>query len=74
VNIGDLMQRWTGDRWVSTLHRVVGDGGTSPRRQSLVFFHNPRSDALIETLGEGSRYEPVTADEYVLARAAEAGL
>ena len=25
VNIGDLMQRWTDDRWVSTLHRVVGD-------------------------------------------------
>jgi isopenicillin N synthase-like dioxygenase len=73
VNIGDLMQRWTGDRWISTLHRVVGRG-ESPRRQSLVFFHNPRADALIETLGEGTRYEPVTAGEYVLARAAEAGL
>ena len=40
VNIGDLMQRWTGDRWLSTLHRVVGEE-RSPRRQSLVFFHNP---------------------------------
>jgi isopenicillin N synthase-like dioxygenase len=74
VNIGDLMQRWTGDRWVSTLHRVVGTEGESPRRQSLVFFHNPRSDAVIETLGGGTAYEPVTAGEYVLARAAEAGL
>ena len=74
VNLGDLMQRWTGDRWVSTLHRVVGGEGTSPRRQSLVFFHNPRNDAVIETLGDGSRYDPVTAGEYVLARAAEAGL
>jgi isopenicillin N synthase-like dioxygenase len=73
VNIGDLMQRWTGDRWVSTLHRVVGEG-EAPRRQSLVFFHNPRADALIETLGDGTRYEPVRAGEYVLARAAEAGL
>jgi isopenicillin N synthase-like dioxygenase len=73
VNIGDLMQRWTGDRWVSTLHRVVGDEG-APRRQSLVFFHNPRADAVIETLGDGTRYEPVTAGDYVLARAAEAGL
>jgi isopenicillin N synthase-like dioxygenase len=74
VNIGDLMQRWTGDRWVSTLHRVVGAEGGSPRRQSLVFFHNPRSDAVIETLGGGTPYEPVTAGEYVLGRAAEAGL
>jgi isopenicillin N synthase-like dioxygenase len=73
VNIGDLMQRWTGDRWVSTLHRVVGPDD-APRRQSLVFFHNPRSDAVIETLGNGAAYEPVTAGEYVLARAAEAGL
>ena len=73
VNIGDLMQRWTGDRWVSTLHRVVGVG-ESPRRQSLVFFHNPRNDAVIETLGDGMRYEPVKAGEYVLLRAAEAGL
>ena len=74
VNIGDLMQRWTGDRWVSTLHRVVGREGASPRRQSLVVFHNPRSDVRIETLGRGTRYEPVTAGDYVLARAAEAGL
>ena len=73
VNIGDLMQRWTGDRWVSTLHRVVGES-ESPRRQSLVFFHNPRNDAVIETLGDGTRYEPVRAGEYVLSRAAEAGL
>jgi isopenicillin N synthase-like dioxygenase len=74
VNIGDLMQRWTGDRWVSTLHRVVGTERDSPRRQSLVFFHNPRSDAVIETLGDGRRYDAVTAGDYILARAAEAGL
>jgi isopenicillin N synthase-like dioxygenase len=73
VNIGDLMQRWTGDRWVSTLHRVVGEGD-APRRQSLVFFHNPSAGAVIETLGGGTVYEPVTAGDYVLARAAEAGL
>jgi isopenicillin N synthase-like dioxygenase len=74
VNIGDLMQRWTGDRWVSTLHRVSGRDGDSPRRQSLVFFHNPRADAVIETIGDGTRYDPVSAGEYVLSRAAAAGL
>jgi len=64
VNIGDLMQFWTADRWVSTLHRVVGEGD-APRRQSLVFFHNPRADAVING---------VRAEDYILARAAEAGL
>ena len=73
VNIGDLMQRWTGDRWISTLHRVVGERD-APRRQSLVFFHNPRNDAVITTLGDGTSYEPVAAGEYVLSRAAAAGL
>jgi isopenicillin N synthase-like dioxygenase len=65
VNIGDLLQRWTQDRWVSTLHRVVGNEEQAPRRQSLVFFHNPRSDAEIDG---------VRAGEYILQRAAEAGL
>lgn len=64
VNIGDLLQRWSNDRWVSTLHRVVGDSN-APRRQSLVFFHNPRSDAVVDG---------VVAGDYILARAAEAGL
>jgi isopenicillin N synthase-like dioxygenase len=64
VNIGDLLQRWTRDRWVSTLHRVVGEAD-APRRQSLVFFHNPRADAVVDG---------VVAGEYILARAAEAGL
>jgi len=65
VNIGDLLQRWTQDRWVSTLHRVVGKEEQAPRRQSLVFFHNPRSDAEIDG---------VRAGEYILQRAAAAGL
>ena len=53
VNIGDLMAEWTNDRWVSTLHRVVNpprDQANDSRRISLVFFHQPNYDALIECL------------------------
>jgi isopenicillin N synthase-like dioxygenase len=64
VNIGDLMQFWSNDRWISTLHRVVGEAD-APRRQSLVFFHNPRADAVING---------VRAEDYILERAAAAGL
>ncbi len=41
INIGDLMARWTNDRWVSTLHRVVNvppEQGGLNRRQSIAFF------------------------------------
>ncbi len=53
VNIGDLMARWTNDRWVSTLHRVVNpaEAGNAPtRRQSLVFFHTPSWNADIRCI------------------------
>ena len=65
VNLGDLLAEWTGGRWVSTPHRVVlppPDRAHGSRRQSLVFFHNPRADAYIETLG-------TTAGGYVQAKA-----
>jgi isopenicillin N synthase-like dioxygenase len=72
VNLGDLMARWTNDRWVSTLHRVVNPperDAAESRRQSLVFFHNPNYDAVIETLptclGAGSKYLPITSGEHL---------
>ncbi len=53
VNVGDLMARWTNDTWVSTLHRVVNPSMAAAdmsRRQSVVFFHNPNYDAVIECI------------------------
>ncbi|MCC4307764.1 hypothetical protein LL252_04185 [Alcanivorax marinus] len=74
INIGDLMERWSNDRWVSTLHRVVnppaGAGGAA-RRQSIVFFHNPNYDARIECLpnctreGEAPRYPVTTSGDHL---------
>jgi isopenicillin N synthase-like dioxygenase len=77
INIGDLMQRWTNDRWVSTLHRVANpspeDGGTA-RRQSLAFFHQPNWFARIVCLeaclapGETPKYEPVLSGPYLMGK------
>lgn len=78
INIGDLMARWTNDRWTSTLHRVVNpDAGAtvSSRRQSMPFFHNANHSALIEAIptcvapGEQPKYEPVLAGPYLAAKA-----
>jgi isopenicillin N synthase-like dioxygenase len=77
LNIGDLMQRWTNDRWTSTLHRVVNPpraAALGSRRQSIVFFHQPNYDAVVECLpsccgrGNPPRYPPVTSGEHRLAK------
>ena len=70
VNIGDLLARWTNERWVSTLHRVVnppGDRAAGSRRLSLGYFQEVNPDvevtALPGTVGPGNpaRFPPITA-------------
>ena len=77
VNIGDLMARWTNDRWVSTLHRVVNppaDASGSTRRQSIAFFHQPNWDAEIRCIptclapGEKPKYAPVKSGEHLMEK------
>ena len=77
VNIGDLMARWTNDRWVSTLHRVVNPPPASTgsaRRQSVAFFHQPNWDAEITCIptclapGEKPKYPPVRSGEYLMQK------
>ena len=50
VNIGDLLMRWTNDRWVSNVHRVATPPGNAAgaKRLSMAFFSHPNYDALIE--------------------------
>ncbi|BAN01959.1 isopenicillin N synthase family dioxygenase [Ilumatobacter coccineus] len=72
INLGDLMQRWTNDRWRSTMHRVVvpPDGGAR-RRLTMPFFHNANWDARVECIVEpGGRalHDPVLAGAHLLAK------
>ena len=73
VNIGDLLMRWTNDIWVSNLHRVFNphpDVANSMCRISIVFFHQPNYDALIECIptctdsNNPPRYPPVRSGNY----------
>ncbi len=77
VNLGDMMARWTNDRWVSTLHRggvPPPDAQGSTRRQSIVFFHNAAWDAEVRCIhtclaeGESPKYEPVLAGPHLLGK------
>lgn len=69
VNLGDLMQRWTNDRWRSTMHRVVPTG--RGRRLSIPFFHNANWDACIECIvatGETPRHPPTIAGHHLMEK------
>lgn len=77
VNIGDLMARWTNDRWRSTLHRVVDPAspdGQYPTRHSMPFFHNANWDARIDALptcvpaGTVAHHEPVLAGPHLMGK------
>ncbi len=75
INIGDLMARWTNDRWRSTLHRVVNpDMAHDPasRRQSIAYFHQPNWSATIDTLpnhrGLTAPYAPVISGPYLVSK------
>ena len=78
-NIGDLMMRWSNDRWVSTLHRVgmPPPGAVPSDRISLVFFQNPNPDTVIRCFpscaGSGEKYPAITVAEHYLGKLMKAG-
>ena len=79
VNIGDMLQRLTNGRLRSTPHRVVNPAPdrASHARYSMPFFLHFRPDFLIEALpgtvgeGEGPKWPPITAHDYLAERLRE---
>lgn len=71
-NIGDLLMRWTNDRWVSNTHRVLNpprELAKSSSRMSIAFFHHPNYDASVECIpgcdGDAPpRYAPVLSGDF----------
>lgn len=70
VNTGDMMQRWTNDRWRSTVHRVV-NRRAGRDRWSIAYFFDLDADAVIEPLPtcvsaeRPPRYGPLSAGEHL---------
>ena len=72
LNLGDIMPRWSNDRFVSTPHRVVNRSGRE--RYSIAYFFDPGMDAVIECLPtcrsdrNPPRHAPVRYGDYLMER------
>ena len=79
VNIGDMLDRLTNGRLVSTTHRVVNPKGDAAyrARYSMPFFLHFRPDFVIETLpscADENAPPPISSHEFLLQRLREINL
>lgn len=71
VNLGDMIARWTNDRYRSTLHRVINTSGRE--RCSVPFFYSGNPDFEVRCIpgcldpGETPKYPPVTIEEHLMS-------
>lgn len=69
VNSGDMMKRWTNDRYLSTPHRVLNTSGKE--RYSMAFFFDTNLDSTIACLptcqsaDNPPKYPPIKYGEYL---------
>ncbi len=72
VNIGDLVQTFTNDRYIATVHRVINVSGNE--RYSIPFFIDLDYDAVVEVVPtcvsqeRPAKYEPYVCGEYKYQR------
>jgi isopenicillin N synthase-like dioxygenase len=69
VNLGNMMKRWSNDRFLSTPHAVLNESGAD--RYSIAFFYSPSPTAVIECLpsctgpDDPPRYPPAVYGDLV---------
>jgi len=71
VNVGDLLEIWTGGRILATKHRVrlpEEERQKKAGRLSLVFFGGPDDGTMVAPPADSSGYSTVQADEYLKAK------
>ncbi|KAF3397281.1 putative 2-oxoglutarate-dependent dioxygenase [Talaromyces pinophilus] len=76
VNIGDMLERWTNNKYTSTLHRVISPV-SNQYRYSVAFFNEGLLDQMIECIptclepGQKALYEPVKVEQHLRERQAQ---
>lgn len=68
INSGDMLKRWTNDRFLSTQHMAINE--TNQDRYAAVFFFSPNLEYEMHCLptcqssSNPARYEPITYEAY----------
>jgi isopenicillin N synthase-like dioxygenase len=65
VNVGDMLQAWTGGQYISNIHRVINTSSTD--RYSVPFFLDGNPDCVIQPL-HGAKGKSFTVEEHMLSR------
>jgi isopenicillin N synthase-like dioxygenase len=74
INTGDLLARWSGDRWKSNRHRVLPPQAAAPDEDlvSLVYFYEANHDTVVAALqppiGRPNSYPPVISSAFLRER------
>lgn len=68
MNVGDMLQMWTGGKYKSSLHRVINRSGRD--RYSVPFFFDGNIETVLEPLdGSGSgNVKALTVEEHMRER------
>jgi isopenicillin N synthase-like dioxygenase len=78
IDGGDMLARLTNNVIEATTHRVVNPSGPNVSRYSMPFFMHPSVETSLTCLpscvGDGAKYEPITAGDFLSQRLREIGL
>jgi isopenicillin N synthase-like dioxygenase len=78
IDSGDMLARLTNGVIPATTHRVVNPTGPNISRYSMPFFMHPSVETslacLPSCLGDGAKFPPILAGEFLAQRLAEIGL
>ncbi|CAK9041480.1 unnamed protein product [Durusdinium trenchii] len=66
VNLGELLQWWTGGKWLATPHRVLARPDSAGERLSCPYFGLVNRETLLQPLlAESGNHEGITAGEFL---------